>query len=907
MFSGLRAQILFLTLLPPLLIAFALGSYLSYSRIQDLDNFSHLRGSSLILQLSINAQAAFANNDIALLQKLSNAALEENGIRSISFFTKEGKELTHSGPTFKTPLPKNFYNIFSQQRISNDNHLLFISPIFKERFTSDITHSIEDSKKTIIALIAVEYNQDSIIIQKHYHIFIQNILIVLALIISGLIGYKISQRMITDLKNVSNSIKRIKEGDAISLKDVSSSTEIKILAKNLDEMANHLKNEFDEMRHNVEISTNDLKETIETIEIQNIELNLAKKEALTASKTKSEFLANTSHEIRTPLNGIIGFTKILKKTPLNKHQQEYVDTIQLSSENLLAIINDILDFSKIEAGKLELEIVPFNIRHLMEECISLFAPHAYEKNIEVVLMIYQDVPLHIMGDSLRIKQIISNLLSNAIKFTQKGTIAIRIALEHINNDDIELSISVSDTGIGMTALQQKNIFNAFTQANSSVSREYGGTGLGLAIVKKLVELMNDDIRVESAPNEGSTFSFVLKTKIDTQENHSNYNHLQKKSILLIEKHALLSLSIKHLLSNWGIKTLEASSIDKALALLTEHHIDIIIYDPNINGDPKISAKEIDELSKQSKPMLLLMPSANEKRFQSLKQKNISINYKPVIEARLYHSLYDITFPQKALHPSLIQITSQRKQGLNVLAVDDHPANLKLLNILLEDLDIAISNATDGKEAIELADSRKFDLILMDIQMPIINGLNATKIIREKSTLNKKTPIVAITAHAMADEKEAIFKSGMDDYIAKPINEEQLSMIINKWCDSKSAEPNMFIDLQLCLKLANYKHDLAIDMFTMLLKSLPHEIANIEKSLNEKDHDALLELVHKLHGACCYTGLPELKSSTQSFEYAIKSNIQDQYLSLFAQLKKAVENILHWDQENNFTQELISIK
>jgi two-component system, NarL family, sensor histidine kinase BarA len=907
MFSGLRTQILFLALLPPLIIALFLGIYLNYSRVQDLQYFSDARGKSMLLELGINSQYAIENHQPELLQRLGNASLESKGVRAISFFNRDGDLLVHSGPSLHIkPLPEHL-SVTDTIKLSNDNIVSFIAPIKNHNYTSNIQQQDNfNNKDNLLGWVAIEYNQDSITIQTHQQLFIQNIMLLAGLIFSGLIGLKLAQRINNDIKSINQTVKKIKEGETTHHLDVSSSQEMRSLANNIEDMATHLKNEFDELRHNVEITTNDLKETIETIEIQNIELNLAKKEALTASKTKSEFLANTSHEIRTPLNGIIGFTKILKKTALNTQQSEYVDTIQQSSENLLTIMNDILDFSKIEAGKLELEVAPFNIRHTFEECVNLFAPYAYEKNIEIVLLIYQDVPNNILGDSLRIKQIVSNLLSNAVKFTREGTITIRVFLESINEDHVDLSISVSDTGVGMTALQQKNIFQAFTQANTSTSREYGGTGLGLAIVKKLVELMHDDIKVESTLNEGSTFSFILKTRIADHQEWLVYEKLTGKTMLLIEKHPLLNLSIKHLLTSYGVHALVAASLDEAIQLLSEYYVDAIIYGFSPTHSHDIQLTEIVNLTKHTHPLLLLISSQAEKAIQHLHADNIRLCYKPLTESRLYLGLYDIFYPKNI--PSLQRPTAKTlaEKPLHILAVDDHQANLKLLKVLLNDLGFTVSTAADGKEAIEICQETIFDIIFMDIQMPVINGINATKYIREEVSKNQGTPIIAITAHAMADEKDAIFKAGMNDYITKPINEDQLKAVIAKWCEIPETHHQAFIDIALCLKLANFKQDLAIDMFTMLVDGLEADISHIETALANNDAADLLDRVHKLHGACCYTGVPQLKAAAQRFEFAIKNEDSGQYGVLFNALAQSARLIMEWDKQNELARMISSV-
>ena len=933
--SGLKTQILFLALFPPMLVALVLGLYLSHTRVQDIQRYMEDRANALILQLSINAQHGFLNHNIELLQQLTSASLEESGVRAVSLFDKNGKTITHAGPSLKILIRPEQFSPTKTLQFSNNSIYSYIAPIHSESFTSLLVEN-HGEENNLLGWIAVEYNPNNIILRQHQQYLLQTLLTLLALFVAGSCGFLLAHRIVKDIHSLNNTIKKIREDDSTEIPTMTSGREMAILAHNIGELTEHLKSEFDDMRHNLEISANDLKETIETIEIQNIELNLAKKEALTASKSKSEFLANTSHEIRTPLNGIIGFARILNKTPLTSQQKEYVETIQQSSENLLAIINDVLDFSKIEAGKLELELAPLNIRHVLEECLILFAPHAYEKNVEMVLMIYQDVPLNIIGDSLRIKQIISNLLSNAVKFTRQGTITIRVSLEHADNEMAELGISVSDTGIGMTAEQQKNIFQSFTQANTSITREYGGTGLGLAIVQKLVELMNDDIRVESAPGEGSTFSFLLKVKLAEQQEPSPFRQLANKTILLVEPHDLLSLSIKHMLSNWGIIVITAPSAEQASIILTEYHADIIILDIhagyddaqgnnnlNIEGGrvtpllPDSSAmnylQEIEILEKYSIPLLLLAPAYAETLLQN-NNVAIPIIYKPATEARLYHSIHEILYPHKRLLPESklpnATMMSKNYESLRVLTVDDQPANLKLLNVLLSDLGINAINANHGQEAIDLCSTETFDLIFMDIQMPVMNGINATKQIRSMGKPYSEIPIIAITAHAMAGEREAILKAGMNDYITKPINEDQIKSILSKWCltsdtNTNAPEPHSDVDIGLCLRLANYKPDLAVEMFSMLLETLPQEIENIRTSMAENKDESLLELVHKLHGACCYTGVPLLKSAAQRFEYAIKNGDKSSWEDMFTQLNDAADGVIAWHGNNDFNALLLS--
>ena len=898
MLKGLRYQILIISLLPPVIIALALGSYLSYSRLQDLEAFSESRGMAIIRQLNIATAYAINNGDRDLLQALANTSLEEKGLRAVSIYDQSRKLIVHSGPSLKNITASNEYLNDQPYKITSNNIISIVTPLQNQTFTSS-----SEAARPLSGLsgwIAIEYNQDIFIIKRYEAYLAQNSILFIALTLSVFIALRLAQRFLKDISVINDNIKRIKEGHAITPINAASCREMDDLASNIESMATSLKSEFDELRQNVELTTSDLKETIETIEIQNIELNLAQKEALTASKIKSEFLANTSHEIRTPLNGILGFTKILKRTPLSPQQSEYLDTIQQSSESLLSIINDILDFSKIEAGKLELEETPYNLRQVLEETVNLFAPSAYEKNIEVVLLIYQDVPLNLIGDPMRIKQVISNLLSNSVKFTHEGTISIRVELDNTSDNTVDLSVSVSDTGIGMTAQQQKELFQAFSQANSSISREYGGTGLGLAISRKLVELMHGDIKVESTVDKGSTFTFTIQSKLVHKETISSNKHMEGKSIMLIEPHNLLNIAIRHMLESWGVYVLSAHSVDEAGEMLEHHHIDAIIFGASPADKGSIACKSAELLQKElGFPLLLLTPFTSEK----LPETTISYSYKPVTELRLYSALYDLIYPKASSTGTSTQLQSIPLHDIHALAVDDQPANLKLINVLLGDLGLTTSNAIHGLEAVEKCQSTTFDIIFMDVQMPIMNGLTATENIRKKPGPNRSTPIIAITAHALADEKEALFKAGINDYITKPINEKQLTVILEKWCSDNEQEKTFTpaVDIRQCLKLSNNKSELAIDMFHMLIDNISNDLDEITSAFNSGDEELLLTLVHKLHGACCYTGAPELKASIKDFEKLIKSGNAEEYSDALKKLDNAIAEVLKWNSNNDFNQ------
>ncbi len=391
------------------------------------------------------------------------------------------------------------------------------------------------------------------------------LLISLLLVIGGVllslaIALRLSRAFTDPVFQLNEAVAKLKEGKLDTRVYTSAGPEFEQLESGgLNDMASELSKAQAEMQQNIDQATEDLRETLETIEIQNIELDFARKEALEASRIKSEFLANMSHEIRTPLNGIIGFTELLLKSPLPPRQQrDHLNTIRKSSEILLTIINDILDFSKIEAGKLILDRVPFQLRDIVEEVMVMLAPAAHAKNLDLVPLVYNDVPDNIMGgDPLRVKQVITNLVNNAIKFTQTGEVVLRASLEDEDTEHnrVTLRLSITDSGVGLSRAQQQSLFNAFSQADASTARQYGGTGLGgLAISKRLVEEMGGKIGLESELGKGSTFWFTLTPELSSTGDSSSPPKEALRGgekIIYLEHQKTTGLAVEHLLRDWG--------------------------------------------------------------------------------------------------------------------------------------------------------------------------------------------------------------------------------------------------------------------------------------------------------------------------------------------------------------------
>jgi signal transduction histidine kinase/DNA-binding response OmpR family regulator/HPt (histidine-containing phosphotransfer) domain-containing protein len=656
------------------------------------------------------------------------------------------------------------------------------------------------------------------------------------------------------------------------------------------------KDEIGTMAKAFHIMTEDLRKTTTSIDNLNREISQrkqaeeelkeAKRVAEDATETKSLFLANMSHEIRTPLNGVIGMTGLLLDTDLSPEQQEYAETVRISGDSLIAVINDILDYSKVEAGKLDLETLDFDLRSTMEDVTDVLAVGAHTKGLELASLIDPEVPALVQGDPGRLRQILTNLANNAIKFTQKGEVVIRVTLEAEDNTCATVRFSVIDTGIGISRDGIDRLFQSFSQVDASTTRKYGGTGLGLAISQKLSGLMGGKIGVESEEGKGSTFWFtaVLEKQSEAQEVEKAVpEDIRKQRILIVDDNATNRQVLKQQLKPWGCRFDEASDGQQALDRFRQAVADgdpfgIGILDmqmPVMDGETLgLRIKEDPDI----KDTILIMLTSLGQRGDAARMKEIGFAAyltKPIKRSVLYDCLATITGMRKEAtdedSASIVtkhSITDAQKRKVRILLAEDNMINQKVALNILDKLGYRADAVANGKEAVKALEMIAYDLVLMDVQMPEMDGFEATAEIRNQQSrvCNHDIPIIAMTAHAMKGDRERCLEAGMDDYTSKPIEPKQLVEKIEKWAgigkevlpdneegrkqptDSHERKDCPPMDLKEATERVMGDTAFLETLVQQFLADLPAQIEELDEALKRGDAETLRQKAHRLKGS-----------------------------------------------------------
>ncbi len=905
LFDRIKFRVMLLALLPVLLLAVGLSLLLSTAQRADDGGVNRqLAEVSAKLIAAAATPALLAQQSESLAWQLEPLFLQSHALR-LQLFDPQGERLL----MLERELLDSPYQLTLVQAIRPPQHAVSEEPL--GRLVIDFMAVAEPAPQRLFPPLAIP-------------------LALLGLLLTLGVAWWLARGLTLPLEAIILAVQRMKKGDFSTRVQVASRGELLSLERGFNAMARELENSRKRMKQKIDQATGDLTQTMEELEIKNVELDLARKRAIDASRVKSEFLANMSHEIRTPMHGVIGFTELLLKLELSQEQRQLVKNISTSARGLLGIINNILDYSKLEHEAQQPVNALFNVENCCDEAVAMLSPTAHDKGLELNLLFYADVPRMLIGDEVRIRQILVNLLSNAVKFTDQGEVVLRVMVEAEQGERCTLFFSISDTGIGIPPEEVQKLFRSFHQGDPSARRRFGGTGLGLSICRKLAELLGGEIGVSSEVGVGSLFYLSLPlgkpSHVDPLPPPPFAGHHAR--LLCSDRSTTLALS--HRLQALGMEV-TSNSVTYPLPSTSVSWDLVVIACSGAELRSGVAQQAVARWrSGQDLPVLALLSSSERATLEYFEELfGVTSATQPISLEALTHVL------QRALGEEQDVVAGSaypqysgdsRFQGLRVLAVDDHPINLELITALLATRGVSVDAVASGREAIHAAKAGHYALIVMDVHMPEVSGIDATLQIREEEATERRTPIIALTADITPATRDRVAQAGMDGLLVKPLDEKKFWSLFASLLERDTAfaatvtqeilpetvplaeeegggeAPAVAVaaahdskevsvrDLEAALRITGGKRDLVERMFQQFMSELEEQWQQLEQLYAESNFQALGNSAHRLKGGASICALPEFIHAVEQLEQSAKAKEAEATSASMAALRLATQHL-----------------
>ena len=860
---GIKYQILMITLIPVFLIDLFFTYKHIDSSIREANELLQSKGKIIARQIAGASEFNLFTGNDSQIQYLLDQSSGSNDIVLASVYDRQGNLIAESVARDYTPedVTEYFYHreVIMSQSVEH-------SDVFAPDFADDRQTSTLGWVHLYISRYQLEQTAREIITDSI--IFFVSILI-MAIILTIVI----SRRITRPIFGLMEHLKNVETGQLGQIIDPVEENEIGAVQKGFNRMTQSLLTNRRHLNQRIQQATQQLNEAITDLESKNRELGFARDEAQSANRSKSEFLANMSHEIRTPINGIKGFISLLSQSDLEPAQQRYVDIILKSTSDLTNIVNEILDFSKMESGKMHIVVDDFDLYEVIEQTRDLLFINVLTKNIDLNLIIYSDTPRLLVGDKLRLKQILLNLIGNAIKFTDQGRVVIKVSLEDRREDEVDIEIIVEDSGIGISEEDQQYLFQAFSQVESSDSRRFSGTGLGLVISKNLATLMGGDITMHSQPGLGSKFVLRLPFRLARPDSDDQAEPSEQLRALVFAADNTCLMETRTLLDRAGAST-ECNLVDNSQG--TEPvveciqrnlaYIDLLVFDLR-HFDLDLERIIDADMARASRVILMDYDRGPEPESTLPGVEFVSI-------INTSQTLADLLSrkPKQDADPKREQ-ADQALPKKRVLLVDDNLVNLKLASELIRLWGHQVCEADNGSSALELYLQQEFDLIILDIQMPDIDGASLLQMMREHKP-DDATPVAALTANVLNDEAERLLELGFDYFLSKPIDEDKFRSLLDGELQRRETSPQEEIEKEFADSSVDYAKSLSLSadnesllrqIFEIIERDIPDQQHQLDNALQHQDQDKLAAIAHKLHGVTCYASLPRLRRKVLDFQ------------------------------------------